>query len=189
MNARLIAEYQGDTLVNGAVLAPPEEPVTAIPVETPPAIEAREDSVLGLVELLLKDPARVDRLNRDGTADPLPLMTRFLLIAQASYLLFGLAMIIILNAAPADALPHRWLPVPPARLQDGSAFALLAAYCFGLSATTCICLPSFYFFALLAGVRLTFLQIAGQVVRCKANSAVVLLGILPIYVAVVLGLV
>src|SRR5207253_2388833 len=166
----------------------PEEPATVVPVAEP-VIAVREDSVLGLVELLLKDPDRADRLNRDGSADPLPLMTRFLCIAQASYLLFGAAMIIILNAAPAEALPHRWFPVPPARLGDGSALALVAAYCLGLVATTCICLPSFYFFALLAGVRLTFLQIAGQVVRCKANSAIVLLGILPIYVAVVLGLI
>jgi hypothetical protein len=186
MNARLLAEYEGDVLVNGAAEPRTEEPAVVV---AEPVIEVREDSVLGLVELLLKEPDRVDRLNRDGSADPLPLMTRFLCIAQASYLLFGVAMIIILNAAPADALPHRWFPVPPARLADGSAAALVAAYCFGLVATTCICLPSFYFFALLAGVRLTFLQIAGQVVRCKANSAIVLLGILPIYVAVVLGLV
>ena len=36
---------------------------------------------------------------------------------------------------------------------------------------------------------MSMLQIVGQVVRCKASSAIVLVGILPIYVAVVLGLV
>jgi hypothetical protein len=36
---------------------------------------------------------------------------------------------------------------------------------------------------------MTMLQIVGQVIRCKASSALVLIGILPIYVAVVLGLV
>jgi hypothetical protein len=36
---------------------------------------------------------------------------------------------------------------------------------------------------------MSFLQVAGQVVRCKASSAVMLVGILPVYVALVLGLV
>jgi len=66
---------------------------------------------------------------------------------------------------------------------------LLLAYNFGLVAATGLCLPSFYFFGLLAGVRLTMLQIVGQVLRCQASSALMLVGILPIYVATVLGLV
>src|SRR5262249_19160870 len=109
-------------------------------------------------------------------------------IAQVSYLLFGLAMVVILNAAPAAAYPSYPLSLPPADSFRGSV-GLVLAYCLGLVTTTCVCLPSFYFFALLAGVRMSFLQVAGQVVRCKASSAVVLVGILPIYVAVVLGLV
>jgi hypothetical protein len=105
-----------------------------------------------------------------------------------SYLLFGLAMVVILNAAPAAAYPSHPLPVPPVDSVRGSA-GLVLAYGLGLVTTTCICLPSFYFFALLAGVRMSFLQVAGQVVRGKASSALALIGILPIYVAVVLGLV
>jgi hypothetical protein len=182
MNAKLLAEYRNDMLVEPCLAEVVSvEPVA--PSEEPPTT----GTTLGLVELLLKDPEHIDRLNRDATTDPLPLTTRFLCIAQASYLLFAVAMIIILNAASASTF-GKWLPIPPARLEDGTAFALALAYCFGLTATTCICLPSFYFFTLLAGVRMTFLQIVGQVVRCKAGSAVVLLGILPIYVAVVLGL-
>src|SRR4051794_19979076 len=103
MNAKLVAEYLDGRLLNA-------EPVTVTPVETieaPPFEEGQENSTLGLVELLLKEPDRVDRLNRQKTTDPLPLMTRFLCIAEASYLLFGLAMIVILNMAPEKALPHR----------------------------------------------------------------------------------
>ena len=67
---------------------------------------------------------------------------------------------------------------------DGSALGLVAGYNLGLVAATCICLPSFYFFALLAGVRMTMLQVVGQVLRCKASSAIVLVGVLPVRSAV-----
>src|SRR5262249_31550529 len=43
--------------------------------------------------------------------------------------------------------------------------------------------------SLLAGVRMRLSQIVSQVMCSKATTAVVLVGILPIYVAVVLGLV
>jgi hypothetical protein len=149
---------------------------------------ASGSSVLGLVEVLLKHPARADRLNRDEGLQA-HLIPRFLAIALGSYLLFALSMLIILNAAPATAYPRHFLIMPPASWHNSSGLGLVAGYLIGLVAATCICLPSFYFFALLAGVRMTMLQIVGQVVRCKATSALVLVGILPIYVAVILGLV
>jgi hypothetical protein len=137
---------------------------------------------------LLKFPRRVDTLNKDESLQA-QLIPRFLSIALASYALFGLAMLIILNAAPAEAYPRRLLTVPAASWHNGSGLGLVAAYLIGLVAASCICLPSFYFFALLAGVKMTMLQIVGVVVRGTATSALVLVGILPIYVAVILGLV
>jgi hypothetical protein len=147
-----------------------------------------EPSTLGLVELLLKDPARLDALSRDERQAP-ALAPRFLAVALASYLLFTVAAVIFLNVAPAEAYPKDWLPIPAARWQDGTALGLVIAYTVGLVAATGICLPSFYFFGLLAGVRMSMLQIVAQVLRGKAASAVMLVGILPIYVAVVLGLI
>jgi hypothetical protein len=145
-------------------------------------------SAFQLVELLLKDPQRADALNREERGQSL-LIPRWLAISLVSYLLFSIAMVVILNTAPAEAYPQRLLPVPAASWANGSALALLLAYNFGLIAATGICLPSFYFFGLLAGVRLTMLQIVAQVLRCQATSAIWLVGILPIYVAIVLGLV
>jgi hypothetical protein len=98
-------------------------------------------------------------------------------------------MALILHFAPAAGWPRRVVPVPPASLSDGSALALVLAYDLGLVAATGLCLPSFYFFSLLAGVKFSLGQIVAQVMRSKAASAVVLVGILPIYVAVVLGMV
>src|SRR5204863_1976876 len=121
-----------------------EEPPAAVPVEEP---SGQELSALGLVELVLKQPDRLDALNRtEGRqAETIP---RFVGIALASYTLFGVAMLLILNAAPADAYPQHLLPVPAARWSDGSALGLVLAYDFGLVGATGICLPSFYFFAL-----------------------------------------
>jgi hypothetical protein len=190
MNANLTCESFIDAPALGALPAS-EVPLTVLPVidrAGDAAVEANEDSALGLVELLLKDGERVDRLNRDEARQPV-LVPRFLLIALASYLLFCLAMLVILNTAPSAAYPHSQLSVPPARWSDGSALGLVGAYTLGLVLATCICLPSFYFFGLLAGVKLSVLQVTGQVLRGKAASAVVLVGILPIYVAVVLGMI
>ncbi len=166
--------------------------MTALPVDPAgDALEVRADySILGLVELLLKSPSRLDAVMNGDERKPIQMIPRFLGIALASYLLFCIAMIVILNTAPAAAYPAREpLPAPPADWSNGSALGMLLAYTIGLVATTCICLPSFYFFGLLAGVRLTMLQVVGQVVRSKASAAIVLVGILPIYVAVVLGLI
>jgi hypothetical protein len=145
-------------------------------------------SLPGLVELLLKEPDRLDALNREDGRQA-ELMPRLLAVALAGFTLFGVALLLLLHFAPAGAYPHRPLPVPAARLTDGSGLAVVLAYDLGLVAASCLCLPSFYFFSLLAGVRLSPAQIVGQVMRSKATSAVVLVGILPIYVAVVLGMV
>jgi hypothetical protein len=146
-----------------------------------------EHSALGLVELLLKNPARLDVMNRDERKTAV-LIPRFLGVALTCYLLFAGAMILILSNTQAEAYPRHLFVIKAPAWSTRSAIGLVLAYNFGLVATTGICLPTFYFFALLAGVRLSMLQIVAQVVRCKATSALVLIGILPAYVAVVLGL-
>lgn len=157
-----------------------------VPVEDEPP--ADEHSVLGLVEILLKAPRRADLLARDETRQA-ELLPRFLGIALVSYAVFAVVLVLILNMAPRAAWPQRPLPVPAANWADGTVVAPLLAYTLGLVAASGLCLPSFYFIGLLAGVRLSWVQVIGIVARCKAASAVVLLGILPIYVAVILGLI
>ena len=50
-------------------------------------------------------------------------------------------------------------------------------------------MPSLYFYGLLAGVRMTWLDAAVQALKSKATSAVALVGILPIYAALDMGIV
>jgi len=63
------------------------------------------------------------------------------------------------------------------------------AYTLSIILAACVCLPTFYFFSLLAGVNLTWLQIVSLVGKGMAANAVMLLGILPIYVAVAMGMI
>lgn len=172
---------------------PSGEPIhaTALENQSPDdaAQELDEPTTLELVELLLKAPAKVDRLNRREDVQPL-LLSRFLLITEASYLIFGIVMLLLLNRAPAAAYPRLpWLAMPPADWTNATALALPLAYMIGIVLAACVCLPSFYFYSLLAGVKLTWLQITSVVAKGTASNAIMLLGLLPAYVAVVLGLI
>ncbi len=163
------------------------------------------DGPLALVELILKNPARLDGLIREP-ARQVELLPRFLAIALTGFTLFGIAMTLVLcastvwpklsamdafldgreatllrfeSAAPASPLLH-WL--------NGEAVSLVVAYAVGLIAATGICLPSLYFYGLLAGVRMTMLDIVLHSLKSKAVAAVTLIGVLPIYAAVGLAI-
>ena len=125
-----------------------------------PEAAVDEHSVLALTELLLKDPDRLDRLARDEGRQPL-LIPCFLAVGLASFSLFALALALTLSAAPAAALPG-FLAGPWAAHRTGSAVALWLAYALGFTLTTGVCLPSFYFYGLLAGVRVSWLQVTAQ---------------------------
>jgi hypothetical protein len=148
-----------------------------------PPVPLDEHSTFGLVELMLKNPDRVDRLMRDDSRLQ-ELVTQFLAIALVGFTIFGIAATVMLNAA--DIWPKG---VPAARWGNRSIVNLVLAYDLGLVAATGVCLPSFYFHGLLAGVKTSMLQVLTHAMRGQASSAVALVGILPIYVAVVLGII
>jgi hypothetical protein len=146
---------------------------------------AGEHSALGLAELLLKDRAQVDELLRDDSRQ-VDLIPRFLVIALGSFSVYAWAMVLLLHAAPNGSIPSV--------LAEGWSFAvrptvaLWLAYALGLVAATGIFLPSFYFYGLLAGVKISFLQVVAHCLKGQASTAIMLIGILPIYVAVALGM-
>lgn len=147
----------------------------------------RGQTTLDLVELLLKQPARVDELNRHRRwqRESFP---RFVLISEASYLVYSFMMVLLLNLTPAGRGP--WpIPLPAASWNDGSGLGLILAYTLGILLSACVCLPAFYFYSLLAGLKLSWLQITSLVGKGTASNAILLLGILPVYVAIVLGLI
>lgn len=159
---------------------------------------------LGVIELILKNPTRLHRLLRDQELQP-QLLNRFLAISLVGFLFFGLAMSVVLSATgiqiqltPIDV----WLNTPRADLIQftlanqhnlfadlfsANTLALTGAYAIGLIAATGVCLPSLYFYGLLAGVKLSMLDVTLHSLKSKSTAAVALVGILPVYAAVAMG--
>jgi hypothetical protein len=177
------------------------------PPAPPAPIDPGELTILSLVEFVLKDRPRLYRALRDSAAMPV-LLPRLLAISLAAFVLFGAAMSLVFTATgrwpSLTALPE-WLESPRSTLLsfapiestwgklgpwvNGEAAALVTAYAFGLIAASAVCLPSLYFYCLLAGVRMTMLEVVVHALKSKAVAAVALVGILPIYVAVAMGVV
>ena len=149
-----------------------------------PTLPVNEHSLLGLVELLLKAPAQLDAWTRDPSRQA-ELVPRLLTLALTSFALFSAVLVLLFRAAKLEAVPfilENW------SASAGPAIALGLAYPFGMVAATGICLPTFYFFGLLAGVRISVLQVATHVLKGKAATAVLLLGLTPIYLCITLGM-
>lgn len=151
----------------------------------PPAVE--EVSILGLLELMLKDRGRVEELLRD-TENQRRMVPRFLALGLIGFAIYGIALTVVLGAVEAT---WRFWPahVPAAHWNDRSAANLTLAYALGVIASNGICLPSFYFYGLLAGVRSTMLGVTAHALKGLAATSVALVGVLPIYVAGALAVV
>jgi hypothetical protein len=181
----------------------PTDDVELTAIDDP--VDPKSLSSLALFELLLKNRWKLYRLLRVPEASAV-MLPRLLGIALAGYLLFGLTMSIVLASAgtwPALTSIAAWLDSPAtapltfmpfggtlAELDPsvvGKSAALVFAYAFGLVSASCVCLPSLYFYCLLAGVRMSMLEVVLHAVKSKAVAAVALVGILPIYVAIAMG--
>ncbi len=157
-------------------------------------------SLLGLIELILKRPWTLEGLIRRPDAQR-QLVPRLLGISLLSFLLFGCAMAIVIGVSEmtielrpmSDAIDNGEAPLvmlqsePSLLRQASTGTGLVVAYAFGLIAATGICLPSLYFYGLLSGVKLRMLDVVVHALKSKATTAVALVGILPVYVAVVMG--
>lgn len=163
---------------------------------------AKLPGTLALVELILKQPQALEGLIHDTRWQSL-LVPRFLGIAIAGFALFGVAISLVLSSAQlwphltplAEFVQYRvrspivFEPLGNSWMTwwNGSALQLLFAYVFGLIAASGVCLPSLYFYGLLSGIKPTLLDVLMQTLKSKAVSAVALVGILPIYAALALG--
>ena len=115
---------------------------------------------------------------------------RFLLISLTGYVAYSALLVLLLNLAPTAAHPQNpWLTMPSVSWHGGKPWSLPLAYAVGTLLAACVCLPSFYFYSLLAGVRLTWLQITSVVGKGMAANAILLLGLGPIYLAAALGMI
>ncbi|MDA1017352.1 MAG: hypothetical protein O3A00_23210 [Planctomycetota bacterium] len=159
---------------------------------------------LGVIELILKDRDRLHRMLRDHQLQP-QLFNRFMAISLIGFLFFGVAMTVVLAATGIVVeltSIETWLNTPNGelfrftgageshlltQLLSRSNLALIAAYTIGLIAATGVCLPSLYFYGLLAGVRMSVLDVTLHSLKSKATAALALVGILPVYAAIAMG--
>lgn len=167
----------------------------------------REFNTLGLVELLLKNRRGLHQLLRRQAAQA-GLLPRLLAISLTGFVLYGVTMSLVLTVAnqwPSltaiatmiDAPAQRLISFDPIQSSwgqlgpwiSGQAIVLTGAYAFGLVAASGVALPSLYFYCLLAGVRMSMLEVVVHAVKAKSIAAVALVGILPIYVAAAMGVV
>lgn len=151
-------------------------------------VSAEGEISLGqLLDLLLKDRAALEQLLRQPEQQR-QLVPRLLTLGLIGFAIYGIAATVILNAVYVTW--SFWLPgVPRARFNDASLANLLLAYCLGLVASNGVCLPSFYFYGLLAGVRTSMLGVVSHAMKGMASAAIALVGVLPIYVALALAVV
>lgn len=193
-----------------AAIQPPEIVVaTVAEEESTDLLPANADatSLAALVELILKRREALEALIRQPAVQAL-LVSKFLAISLIGFVFFGAALSLVFTSAgqwpqltpirdlvageatqPIAFQPLAEGPTAIGRWLDGSALALIAAYAIGLVAASGICLPSLYFYSLLAGVRMTMLDVVVQTLKSKATAAVALVGILPIYAALGLAVV
>jgi hypothetical protein len=166
---------------------PSAEPPTAEPPTDEPVVllpTSGEVSTVAVVELLLKDERALDRLLA-GEERQRELLPKFMAVAVACFAIYGVVMTGVLNGFLWRG--DYWLPhLPPAQVGHASIGNLAAAYTLGLIAANGICLPSFYFYGLLAGLRTTMLAIAAQAIKGMASGGLALVGFLPVYLALAL---
>lgn len=146
-----------------------------------------ELSLTELLDLLLKDRPRLEQSLRMPRRQR-RIVPRLLTLGLIGFAIYGIGATVMLNAVRVTW--GYWPPgIPAANWNDRSAANLLLAYCLGLVAANGICLPSFYFYGLLAGVRTSMLGVLAHTMKGMASAAVALVGILPIYVATALTVV
>ncbi len=138
-------------------------------------------STTDVIEMLLKDRARLDQLLRHEERQR-ELVPRLMAVALFGFFIYGVVVTGLLNALRAQT--GFWLPhVAAANWNDATAANLALSYALGIIAANGICLPSFYFYGLLAGIRTTMLGVTAHALKGMAAGAVALVGLLPIYVA------
>lgn len=134
-----------------------------------------------LYEMLIRDDPSVDAIVTDDDHS-LETIQHLLLVSIVGFLLYGsgvglAAQLFLQRLALGDGNCFGNVPLLTIPLALTGAFLLALL----------VCLPSFYFYTQLSGIDASFRLITAQALRVQARTAVLLLGALPLYVAVVLA--
>ncbi len=202
--------------VHGSAGAPPDAKMESVETTATQPTFDQENSddclsavpaprLFDLIELILKDRPRLERVIRDSSLAG-ELIPRFLAISLVGFTFFGIALAFMIAAVgvridlmsiksaldgqtPALMSFNHELSADSAGMRHSlnAGLHLMAAYDLGLIAAAGICLPSLYFYGLLAGVPMSMARVALHTLKGMATTATALVGILPIYMAFSLG--
>jgi len=131
-----------------------------------------------IYDLLVRDDPRLDLILQDE-ARGLETIQQLLAVSVLGFLFYGFAVGLAQQLLGAG-LGSRWIGTMPILTLP---FSLTIAFLLALL----VCLPSFYFYTQLSGLDASFRLITAQALRVQARTAVLLLGALPFYIAVVLA--
>jgi hypothetical protein len=144
--------------------------------------DAAEEAVSGplnFYELVLRDDRRLDRWIVDPELYDRGIR-KFLGVSVAGTAVYGTMVGLVAQVTSVDAGTRAWLGTLPMLTFP---LALTLAFLGALM----VCLPSFYFYTQLSSLDASFRIVTGQALRAQARTAALLLGVLPIYVAIALG--
>lgn len=107
------------------------------------------------------------------------LLPRLVGLGVTGLVAYSVVQTLLVHLAGPDLVPDASVLAVGARI--GSA------YLFGFFGAQVAGLPSAWFYALLAGIRTDAWRVTVEAMRAQATSAIVLLGLLPVYLAVGVG--
>lgn len=153
-----------------------DEFTTASDADAPGEPVTTKTGIDNFFEAMLADDERVDDLVTTG-ATLTETLHKMLLLAVGGLVVYGLAVGAIIQGYQAfgviganDTPPLAAMWMPPT-IAGGFLCAIA------------ICLPGFYFFTQLSGVDASFRLVTAQSLRVQARTSVILLGVMPFWVA------
>ncbi len=157
---------QGPVLAQAAASSPR-------PSQTPPS---------QVYDLLIRDDPQLDSLIAEGGShvERIHLIQQLLTVSVVGLVLYGATVGLAAQFFEADGRLGTWIggcPLLSLPIAMTAAFLLAQV----------VCLPSFYFYTLVSGLDASFQLVTAQALRVQARTAVLLLGVLPVYTAVVLA--
>ena len=148
-----------------------------------PAIDLEAARQRSLVELLLRHRADADALCADR-AEAARLLPRLLGLSTIAIAAFACVQGAVLGLSAQDVPPEGLVGAP----LDVAIPSIFLAYELALTGAQVAGLPTFTFYGLMAGFQTHAWRIAVESARARATAAVVLIGLLPVYLTVALGL-
>ena len=130
-------------------------------------------------DLLIRDDPRLDETIVAGEQHIGPIQ-QLLTLSVGGAALYGFAVGLAAQFLQVQGTVGEWLGHFPLLTLP---LALTAAFLLALA----VCLPSFYFYTQLSGLDASFRLITMQALRIQARTSILLLGVLPVYAAIVLA--